>query len=165
MQTHKIPGEIWRQIHSPANDWHRNYKWWCSSHWRVWRGPSVLKDMSGNVGMGGAEALMELLKAFNIAGDVSHAPAILPTDYATMGISAAHTATSGWYIFGVNAEVEPTLSMRGLSTVKKPLSVSMNFAATLGNDGGGAAMHRVISCIVHFDQLVYLYPTKIEVIN
>ena len=98
-----------------------------------------------------AEALVELLKACNVASDVSVANEIGLSNFSNLattrggpGVGASTKA-----IFGQNFELDADENMSGLSSIKQPLSLEINF--------GGSVTSNVYT-MINYDQILVITP-------
>jgi hypothetical protein len=100
-----------------------------------------------------AEALVELLKACNVASDVSVANEIGLSNFSNLattrggpGVGASTKA-----IFGQNFELDADENMSGLSSIKQPLSLEINFAS-------GATVTTNVYTMINYDQILVITP-------
>ena len=98
-----------------------------------------------------AEALVELLKACNVASDVSVANEIGLSNFSNLattrggpGVGASTKA-----IFGQNFELDADENMSGLSSIKQPLSLEINFASGVTTN---------VYTLINYDQILVITP-------
>ena len=96
-----------------------------------------------------AEALVELLKAMNVSSDVTTSTEIrlgtfsdLPVNQGGPGASASTRA-----IYGQNLELDADENMSGLSSIKQPLSLEVNFSSSITTN---------IYTLINYDQILVI---------
>ena len=100
-----------------------------------------------------AEALVELLKACNVASDVSVASEISLSNFSNLATTRGGpgVAASTKAIFGQNFELDADENMSGLSSIKQPLSLEINFAS-------GATITTNVYTLINYDQILVITP-------
>tara|TARA_R110002051_G_scaffold3679_2_gene19832 strand:- start:4152 stop:5429 length:1278 start_codon:yes stop_codon:yes gene_type:complete len=100
-----------------------------------------------------AEALVELLKAMNVSNDVTISNEItldsfsnIATNEGGPGVGASSKA-----IYGQNFELDADENMSGLSSIKQPLSLEINFAS-------GATITTNVYTMINYDQILVITP-------
>ena len=98
-----------------------------------------------------AEALVELLKACNVASDVSVANEIGLSNFSNLATTRGGPGVglSTKSIFGQNFELDADENMSGLSSIKQPLSLEINF--------GGSVTSNVYT-MINYDQILVITP-------
>lgn len=110
--------------------------------------PNQKVDCSGT----GAEALVELLKACNQASDVSVSNNITLDTFSNLATNqgGAGPDLSTGTIFGQNFELDADENMSGLSSIKQPLSLEINFT--------GNTITTNVYTMINYDQILVITP-------
>ena len=98
-----------------------------------------------------AEALVELLKACNVASDVSVANEIGLSNFSNLATTRGGpgVGASTKSIFGQNFELDADENMSGLSSIKQPLSLEINFASGVTTN---------VYTLINYDQILVITP-------